>query len=165
MDIIKVNELDQNFKYEVSKRPGGEGLKNCFQCGSCSASCPVREMDEEYNPRRIIRMVSFGMKKDVLSSDFIWLCSTCYACHERCPQDVRITELMSAIKNIAVEEGFIPDSLRRLAQVVREHGRVYELGEFENKKRSRFNLSEIQERAEEIKKIFSSTGLDKITKG
>jgi len=122
-------------------------------------------MDEEYNPRRIIRMVSFGMKKDVLSSDFIWLCSTCYACHERCPQDVRITELMSAIKNIAVEEGFIPDSLRRLAQVVREHGRVYELGEFENKKRSRFNLSEIQERAEEIKKIFSSTGLDKITKG
>ena len=81
---IHVADLDPNFKYEVAREPGGENIRYCFACGTCTASCPVRAVDEKYNPRKIIRMVLLGMKEEVLKSDFIWLCSTCYTCHERC---------------------------------------------------------------------------------
>jgi len=87
--VIDVSELDPNFKHEIAKEPGGEKIKACFACGTCSASCPVREIDETYNPRKIIRMAILGMRDRVLKSDFIWLCSTCYTCEERCPHFMR----------------------------------------------------------------------------
>jgi heterodisulfide reductase subunit C len=89
---IDISSLDPNFKYEIAEVPGGENILNCFQCGTCSAVCPVGAKDERYDPRKIIRMALLGMRKEVLSSEFLWLCSTCYSCHERCPQDVRITK-------------------------------------------------------------------------
>ena len=154
MRAILSSDLDPNFKYEIAKQPGGEQIKYCFQCGTCSASCPVMKINSKYNPRRIIWMALLGMRDDVLKSDFIWLCSACYSCYERCPQDVRITELMNAIKNIAVKEGYINESMKKLEEIIKEHGRVYPMGEFENKKRARLNLPTIKEKPEEIKKIL-----------
>jgi len=72
---IVLNELDRKFKYDVAEEPGGEHIKLCFACGLCTAGCPVSEVDSEYNPRMIIHMVILGMRKEVLSSGFIWLCS------------------------------------------------------------------------------------------
>ena len=96
--VLAITKLDPKFKYEVSKVPGGQNIKRCFQCGTCNVGCPVREIEEKYNPRKIIRMTVLGMRDRVLSSDFIWLCSECYTCQERCPQDVRIPEVMTALK-------------------------------------------------------------------
>ena len=132
---IEVDKLDPNFKYEIARQPGGEKILHCFACGTCSASCPVREIDEQYNPRRIIRMAVLGMKREVLESDFIWLCAGCQFCYERCPQDVRFVEIIHAIRNLALQEAKqgkikITSHNALFANVfvnsIKAHGRVWE---------------------------------------
>jgi heterodisulfide reductase subunit C len=104
------DELDPKFKYELSEEPGGENIKVCFACGVCTASCPVAEVKEEFNPRKIIHMILLGMKDKVLSSDLLWFCETCYTCSFYCPQDVKFANVMSALRNIAVREGYVDPS-------------------------------------------------------
>ncbi|MBE0416067.1 MAG: heterodisulfide reductase, partial [Dehalococcoidia bacterium] len=50
---VVLNEQDTKFKYDVAEEPGGENIKLCFACGLCTASCPVADIDPEYNPRKI----------------------------------------------------------------------------------------------------------------
>jgi heterodisulfide reductase subunit C len=117
-NVISTSELDPNFKYEVAEEPGGERIKVCFSCGICTAGCPVSEIDPNYNPRRIIRMVLLGMRDEVLSSDFIWLCTLCYTCYARCPQNVKFTDVMSALRNMAVREGYVhPSFLKHVERI------------------------------------------------
>lgn len=159
---ISVEDLDPHFKYEVAKMPGGENIKYCFTCGTCTAGCPVRQIDERYNPRRIIRMILLGMRDEVLKSDFIWLCSTCYTCQERCPQDVKITDLMNAVKNLAVKEGYIPPVMVEQLKLIKEHGKIYEIDEFDNKKREKAGLPRIPSKIEDVKKVYTVTHIEEI---
>lgn len=93
-----------DFKREVIAA-GGEGIAACYQCGTCSGGCPtVSAMD--YTPRQIIRMVNLGMRDRVLRSRTIWLCASCYQCQVRCPREVKITEVMAALKSIAMRDGY-----------------------------------------------------------
>jgi heterodisulfide reductase subunit C len=154
------SQMDPTFADQIAAQPGGEHIRRCFACGTCTASCPVREVTERYNPRRIIHMAMLGLKETVLSSDFIWLCSTCYSCYERCPQDVRITELMHAIKNVAVREGYIHPSYRSQVELLQRHGRLYDITAFENERRTDQGLPAITERAEDFVAILATTGLD-----
>jgi len=158
-DRAVVTVLDPEFKHEIAREPGGENIKYCFQCGTCTSGCPVAELDSRYNPRRIIRMAILGMRERVLSSDFIWLCSTCYTCYERCPQDVRITEVMNALKNMAVKAGYIHPAFRAQAELVGGHGRLYEIDEFTNEKRAELGLPALQSDLVEAVEIFGMTGL------
>jgi heterodisulfide reductase subunit C len=107
---IALNELDTKFKYDVANEPGGENIKLCFACGLCTASCPVADIDEKFNPRRIIRMVLLGMRKEVLSSDTIWFCIQCYNCQGHCPQNVDFADIMKALRSLAVREGYVAPS-------------------------------------------------------
>ena len=107
---IVLNELDTKFKYEVAAEPGGKNIKRCFACGLCTASCPVSDIDSGFNPRRIIRMVLLGMRKEVLSSDFIWFCIQCYTCQAHCPQNVDFSDIMKALRSMAVREGYVHPS-------------------------------------------------------
>lgn len=109
------SKSDTSFKDEIMAEPGGEKLVRCFSCGTCTASCPIRWVNEKYNPRRIIKMVEMGMEKRVLSNPFIWFCSACDLCYRYCPQGVKISDLMKAIRNIATREGYEPP--RAIAQV------------------------------------------------
>lgn len=151
--MIKTKDLDPNFKYEVAKEPGGENIMRCFACGTCTASCPVREIDEKYNPRKIIRMVLLGMRERILKSDFIWLCSTCYTCYDRCPQDVRLTDIMTALKNIAVREGYVHPSFREQARLVGTFGRLYEVEDYDNKKRKKLGLPPVKKMFDDLNQI------------
>jgi heterodisulfide reductase subunit C len=69
--VAEPGNMDSTFVDEISGEPGGEHLRHCFACGTCTASCPVREVTERYNPRRIIHMALLGLREAVLSSDFI----------------------------------------------------------------------------------------------
>jgi heterodisulfide reductase subunit C len=160
-DVIVVKDLDSKFKYRVTEEPGGEHLMRCYACGTCTASCPVRAIDESFNPRKIIRMAVLGMKDEVLKSEFVWLCSTCYVCQERCPQDVVITELMNALKNIAVKEGYVHPGIASQAKEIAKFGRIYEIDEFANKKREKIGLPSLKSDPQETEKLFKSTGVDK----
>ena len=157
--MIDSGTLDPNFKFLIAAEPGGENVKRCFSCGTCTAGCPVREVTDRYNPRKIIRMALLGMKKEVLSSQFIWLCSSCYTCFERCPQDVKIPELMNAIKNIAVREGYLPPAMKIQLDLLSSFGRLLEITDFENEKRKESNLPPVQPKTEDIKKILKKIGL------
>jgi heterodisulfide reductase subunit C len=152
--IIEVGSLDPNFRREILAQPGGERFMHCFSCGTCVAGCPVAGRTEKYNPRRIIRMALLGMRQEVLSSEFVWLCSTCYTCYERCPQDVHIPDLMNAIRNIAVREGHVPPAFRQQAELLRDHGRLYEITDFENERRAEAGLPPIQAQAQDVKRIL-----------
>ncbi len=134
----------------------------CFSCGTCTAGCPVREITEKYNPRKVIRMALLGLREEVLSSNFIWLCSSCYSCYERCPQDVRIPELMNAIKNIAVRKGYLPGAYRMQIDLLWDHGRLLEISGFENEERQTHGLPPIDEKTEGVRRILKATGVDKL---
>jgi len=106
---------DETFADQVRASPGGEKLTYCFSCGTCTATCPITWVEETYNPRRIITMVMQGMREEVLSSPVIWLCSACDVCYRLCPQGIRISDLMKAIRSVAIREGYAP--VRAVAQV------------------------------------------------
>jgi len=152
-------KLDPSFKYEISEIPGGENIRRCYQCGTCSAGCPVGEIDERYNPRKIIRMSLLGMRERVLKSDFIWLCADCFTCQERCPQDVRITELMRAITNLAVKDGYIHPTLFEQVKSIAATGRLHQISDFVNKRRQKMSLPNLSSEIEEIPELFKSTDL------
>jgi heterodisulfide reductase subunit C len=159
---ITSKDLDLNFKYEIVKEPGGENFMRCFQCGTCTGGCPIHALDPDYNCRRIIRMALIGLRDEVLKSKLIWYCSTCYTCYERCPQDVKITDIMNALKNIAVKEGFIHPSFKAQMEAIEKHGRLIEVSEFEERMREKAGLSPILDSSEEVKKIFKITEIEKV---
>ena len=160
--MLEVSKLDLEFKYEISRHPGGKNIMRCYACGTCTAGCPIREIDERYNPRKIIRMALLGMREDVLKSDFVWLCSTCYTCHERCPQDVKITDVMTVLKNMAVKEGYIHPAFKAQAELIGTFGRLYEVADFDNKKRDKIGLPSVKKTFDDVKEIYKITGLDKL---
>jgi heterodisulfide reductase subunit C len=108
LDVIVVEELDPGFRDEVALMPGGENIRKCYACGTCAAGCPVTNIDDGYNCRTIIRKVLYGMREEVLGSKEIWLCMMCYRCYARCPQQVNFTDIMRALRHIAVRDGFAP---------------------------------------------------------
>jgi len=116
--IVIDKKLDPNFKFEIAARPGGENIKKCFACGTCTAGCPVFHVEHAYNPRKIIRMILLGMREEVLKSPVIWLCSQCYTCSANCPQDVDFSDIMFALRDLAVKEGYAPAGLRERIEAV-----------------------------------------------
>lgn len=108
MDQIILKEMDTHFKDEIASQPGAETFMRCFTCGTCTASCPVAEVYEAYDPRKIIRMAILGMREQVLSSDILWMCSRCYTCYALCPQTVKFTDVISILRDMTIKEGCVP---------------------------------------------------------
>ncbi len=94
----------RNFVDEISAVPGGEGIRLCIQCGTCTASCPNAER-MEHTPSQLIAMARAGMREEVLSSNAMWLCLSCYLCTVRCPRGIKQTDLMHAFESLAVSQG------------------------------------------------------------
>jgi heterodisulfide reductase subunit C len=109
---------DPNFKYDVAAQPGGEQLKVCYSCGTCTAGCPVTEADARYSPRKIIRQILLGQRAATLADELLWYCETCYACSAYCPQNVKFGDVMRALREMAVAEGhWSPQFLQRVREV------------------------------------------------
>ncbi len=118
-----------SFLQEVLATRGGANVLECYQCGTCSGSCPVLE-EMTHGPRRILYMIQNGMEHEVLSSPDIWRCVSCYSCMNRCPRDIEITDLMADLRRIAIQKGYVEDKEalfgRAFAETVAEHGRLFE---------------------------------------
>ena len=127
------SELRNAFWSQVGSFPEGERLKTCLQCGTCTGTCPVSDV-MDITPRRVIAMFRAGMIEDVLASRTIWICASCYSCTVRCPQDIRVTDTMYALKRLAMQNGIRPARFpvhalsNAFIRNIYRYGRNYELG-------------------------------------
>ena len=133
-------KIDPRFKYEISKMQGGEKLMRCFQCGTCTSDCPIARFSDTYRPRQIIRMAQLGLKDRVLNSDTLWLCAACFTCTDRCPQDVEVASVIRVLRNLAAEEGHIPQVFKDQCASILESGYAYRIPELRLKKRENLGL-------------------------
>ncbi len=116
---MKLNPL---FKEEVIKALGEHALKMCYQCGKCSSFCPVFNLNPlKFNPRKIIEIVNIGAE-DVLKSEEIWRCTTCYECAENCPQKLNFVELIFFLRTKAKEMGYAPKMPLQELELVKREG-------------------------------------------
>jgi len=82
-----------------------EKLKYCFECGICTASCPMTELiPDYYNPRILLEKI-YHEPEEALNDPALWLCAWCYRCYKRCPQKVKLPEVLLSIRKIAKEQG------------------------------------------------------------
>jgi heterodisulfide reductase subunit C len=155
MTDIDLSKGDPTFRDLLTRAPGGEKIAACFVCRTCTASCPISAVNEKFNPFRIIRLALYGLKDEVLKSDFIWLCSSCYACQERCPQGVSITDFMTLLKNLAFKEGHAPAGIKMQMELIKNQGRIYAIDEFDNKKRNKAGLPSLPTSCTVVKDLLS----------
>jgi heterodisulfide reductase subunit C len=77
----------------------GQNLLACYQCGKCSAGCPVvSQMD--ILPNQIVRFAQLGLEDDLLASKAIWVCASCMTCNVRCPKGINIAEVIESLRQI-----------------------------------------------------------------
>lgn len=130
-DIHLEERMNLDFMDEVYALPGGDKVKDCIQCGTCSGSCPA-SYNMHKTPRQIFSMIRAGMRDEVLASDTIWMCASCYTCPVRCPKEIKIADVFYAMKRIAIQEGMARKSKaailsRSFANLVNRYGRNSEV--------------------------------------
>ena len=165
-EYINTSEFDTNFKFEVTAaHKSASELNACLACGTCAAGCPIHKEYSEYNPMKMVRMIKFGMKKDILSSRYIWYCTTCRTCEHRCPQKVNFFSILNVIKNMSAREGFAaPQWVKHTKQLLKT-GIVIPTEESWVKKREELSLRPLKGKGEKLAKIIKLVGLDKIEAG
>ncbi len=95
----------------------GQRLSDCYQCGTCAASCPlVAEMDVP--PDLLLRQVAFGVQ-GVLERQAFWVCVGCDSCAERCPRGIDMARIMEALRQVCLREGGEQLDLTRLSPLAR----------------------------------------------
>jgi len=97
-----------------------EKLKYCFECGICTASCPMTELvPNHYNPRILLERIYQNPEK-TLTDPALWLCAWCYRCFKRCPQKLKLPEIFLSVREIAKEQGNLEGFNRALEIISQE---------------------------------------------
>ena len=94
---IKIDELVPEFKDEVLARIPDANFDLCLTCGTCTGGCPASEQFD-MDPRKLIRMLNFGMDEEVKKSNWMWVCSMCARCQSVCPMNIAIPKLIYNIR-------------------------------------------------------------------
>ena len=116
---------------DIINEEGGEILKLCYQCGTCTAVCPWNKV-RSFIVRRIMHQGQLGLVD--FEDEDVWLCATCNNCVKRCPRGVEIIDVMRALRRAVTELGIakVPDSLRITIKNISGVGNP--LGEAEDKR-------------------------------
>ena len=124
-------KIDLNFKRAVlDMMLGGDKLSYCYQCGKCNDVCPVSQRwGSRYNPRDVVLFSALGYKEALVAAlqrdpFILWACATCETCDESCPSEIPITDIITVLKNVAVEAGLTPDYYPDSAKTTMENGMV-----------------------------------------
>ncbi|MFZ7137419.1 MAG: 4Fe-4S dicluster domain-containing protein [archaeon] len=153
---VTMDDFDSSFKTELSKIAGVENLKFCYQCGTCTADCPIARVSKEFRPRSIMHMAQLGMKERIFEDEKIWLCAACFTCVDHCPQGVDIAGVLRALRNQAVKEGKIPKTFVAIKNNIHKSGLAYNIPDIRKRKRVENGLPELPEaNADEISRLLN----------
>lgn len=159
----KVSVINFELRNELLKH--NASLSHCYQCATCSGTCPVALATQgKYNPRKIIEMSILGFIDKIIEEQqsSVWLCSTCQTCVELCPQNVELTEIFTLIKNRSFESGKAPNSFYSQGKAILENGVAIPYSNATISRREKFNLPKVKlAPLEEIQIILKETEFDK----
>ena len=100
------SENPGNFSDIVRSMPGGEFLELCYSCGTCTSKCMVQQkLEPTYNPRRLLRKAILNLEEEAYEDLTTWLCTQCDLCYAACPQQIHISSILLAVRNLAIQAG------------------------------------------------------------
>ena len=129
---IEIESIGGGLAGEVNEVSGASPMR-CYQCAKCSSGCPVAA-GGDFKPHELVRMVQTDQRQAVLSSRFIWECTSCHTCATRCPQQVDVAGMIDALREMSRRAGSVAPSTavpvfnELFLDAVRERGRIFELG-------------------------------------
>ena len=166
-NLMKADAKDKEFSESI-KAAGGDSLEYCFQCGTCTGSCPSGRRTP-YRIRQIIRKTNIGLKDEVISDPTLWMCTTCYACQERCPRGIKIVDVVKLARNEAAKAGFMAPAHKMTGKFVIESGHGVPINDATMELRKRVGLGELPPTThsfpgalEEVQTILKATGFDSL---
>ena len=124
-------------------------LNVCYQCGSCVSSCAAGLVNPQKNIRKLIQnLIKAAEDSELEENDLLWLCTSCYQCEDRCPEGIPLTTLLIRIKNMAVEKGLIPNSVKKEIETIVTHSFTYPPAKSISSRRKRLGLPDLPRPAE-----------------
>jgi len=118
-EATSVDSSDTTVKQVRHRILEADKLKNCFECGICTASCSMAEMlGNEYGPRKLLEDI-YANPEEALASEALWVCAWCYRCYNRCPQGLKVPEILLPLRKTAVERGQTQAFDRALQKIVK----------------------------------------------
>lgn len=128
---LKEQDLRASFLRQLEAVPNSEKIKSCIQCGTCTGSCPV-SYAMDISPREVIALFRAGDMETLLHSKTIWVCASCYACQTRCPALIKVTDIIYALKRLAMEKNIYPPHFpvyslsQSFVKIMNSYGRLHE---------------------------------------
>jgi len=136
VDLTSMAESQIEIKNEMNNRLEklrAELSEFCFQCGKCTSGCEAHKL-LELEPHSIVALLKRGLIDEMVNSDVIWTCMSCFKCRERCPQKVAPVEILFALKNMVVASGKqIPGNYSAMLQSVLSNGLLQDIKEINTK--------------------------------
>lgn len=104
-------ELAAFYREKLVERAQAD-IRDCYQCGNCSAGCPAA-FTFDYTPNQVMRMLQVGLVDEVLDSKAVQLCVQCLTCTARCPRNIDIAGIIEDLKTIATaQERDVPEEVK-----------------------------------------------------
>ena len=114
---ISVSAEAEAFRKKIEEL-SGQDISLCYQCGECSSGCPTADKMDFY-PSKLMRKAQLG-QKEILDSQTIWLCNSCFTCYVRCPRQIDIAKVAEALRQIKLRKNIDKVNLNKLSKEERK---------------------------------------------
>ena len=141
-------------------------ILTCFQCGTCTGSCP----SGKYTSLNVRRIIKDSIKNDISEQLDLWMCTTCYNCQERCPRGIKVTDEILSLRAKAVKNGRILPAHRAVCKFLIEKGHAVPIDDIHIAIREKIGLAQPETVSKyplalkDVKTILASTGFDELIK-
>ncbi|MFX1416972.1 MAG: 4Fe-4S dicluster domain-containing protein [Promethearchaeota archaeon] len=133
---------DLEFRNWILQQPEGQTLLRCYQCGRCTGACPVAEIDSSFNPRLFLEKIILA-DEALAEERLIWTCLTCEQCEVRCPEHVKIPQILILAKVRGLAAGNTPQTALDRAKSILQQGRTIQVSDPMIKTREKMELPDL----------------------